>query len=175
MASAEKHAENTPVQRLRPQTAHFNNRPQIAHSNNRCEAGNSTIGVEELRNAKSPDNRYLFSIPRATPEPFDDEERLPAPPRYLGDAKKRRCYMTAFSDDSGSTAKDNSYKDQFNRSMSCLDGRYHGLNAEKYPKMLSGLTTFCERLVSRPGPGSVVSSGSNFRLQDGDIVGPVNF
>jgi len=177
---AETHSEyNVVKKKVRPQTAFPNSlRPKIAQVRAHQESPKILTLEKDVREAPAPagqrnGSQYLFHMPRPTPEPFDDGEKMPEPePRYQnGDCRIKRTEISLFHEESKSCAKDYSYKDTFKRSLSSLDSRYVGPTNKKYPK--------------KPGPYNVPTHGtrlnqayqlSEFRMLDRplDLLSPLD-
>lgn len=150
---AETHVKHI-KKKVRPQTAFPNSlRPDVAKARAHFESPKILTMEKDVKEAKAPPKQnngseYLFSMPRPTPEPYDDGEKLPNPPPRYSDNKCgiTRTDITLFHEESTNCAKDYTYKDTFKRSLSRLDSRYVGPKNKKYPK--------------KPGPYNVPTHGT---------------
>lgn len=134
----------------------------------------ASITMKDLREQVDGQG-FLFNMPRPKAATQNDGERMGLSRKQYANAKKWRCQMTSFPDQVARTSPDMSYRDSFNRSMSCQDKRYVGLAAAVYPKMSSPLNKWKDTVRSRPGPGSFGPAGSNVRLIEGPLAAPINF
>jgi len=130
------HQAFIPRRKQRPRTAFANSlRPSAAKALAHRESP-TVLGRKDLEQAPrpGPNPGYMFNMPRPTPEPEDDGERLPSPDPRGNSTRKQRTEITLLGEESAACARDNSYKDTFNRSMSRNDPRYVGAT-KHYPKM----------------------------------------
>ena len=170
LANPMQHQAFNPRRKPRPRTAFPNSlRPSAAKARAYAESP-TKFGRKDLERTLSPGPNpgYLFNMPRPTPEPEDDGERLPSPEPRNNSTRKQRTEITLFVEESAACSKDNSYKDTFNRSMSRNDPRYVGAT-KNYPKMPVRQNV--------PTRGTTLNKNlANFRLLEGplDCLSPLD-